>query len=372
MRFLWSDLLWLLLIVPLLIGAYVYALRRRKKTAVRYASLLLLQDAIGRGQRLRRHVPAVLILLAVLCALIGVARPTAVFTLPYKYQTMVLAIDVSRSMRAADMEPTRLGAAQNAVRNFVKELPRNVRVGIVSFAGTAAVVQTPTQSRDELIAAVDRFQLQRQTAIGSGLLLALALLLPDAGIEVDPDSVDDWARSSRQSVELPGSASTGRRPEFRPVSPGSYTAGAIVLLSDGRRTTGPDPLAVAKLAAEHGVRVHTIGFGSKEGGPVDFGDMTIYMRFDEETLKAIARITDGEYSHAGSAADLHNVYKSLTAKLVLERRETEVTAFFGAAAAVFALVAALLSLLWFYPAPQRAVASRSAMANDARARDRPR
>lgn len=350
MRFLWSDLLWLLLIVPLLVAVYVYALRRRKKMALRYASLLLVRDAIGPGQWLRRHLPALLLLLAFTCALLGVARPAAVFTLPYEHQTVVLAIDVSRSMRATDMEPTRLGAAQNAVKAFVKELPSSVRVGIVTFAGSAAIVQTPTHNREELITAVDRFQLQRQTAIGSGLLLALSLLLPDAGIDLEADVFDSgFSRFSRHSVEVPlGSVSRSERREFDPVSPGSYTAGAIVLLSDGRRTTGPDPLAVAKMAAERGVRVHTIGFGSKDGGPVELDDMTVYMRFDEETLKAIAGITEGEYSHAGSAADLHKVYKSLTTKLVLERRETELTAFFGAAAALFALVAAMLSLFWFH------------------------
>ncbi len=347
MRFLWSDLLWLLLTVPMLIAAYVYALRRRKKTALRYASLMLVRDAIGPGQWLRRHLPALLVALALICALLGAARPIAVFTLPASHQTVVLAMDVSRSMRATDMAPSRLGAAQNAVKDFVKDLPPNVRVGIVTFAGTAAIVQTPTQNRDELIAAVDRFQLQRQTAIGSGLLMALSLLLPDAGIDLEADVFDSSFSRRSGGVPLEGARTSGRK-EFKPVPPGSYTAGAIVLLSDGRRTTGPDPLKAAKVAAERGVRVHTIGFGTKEGGPVEFDDMTVYMRFDEEALKAIAGITEGEYSYAGSAADLHKVYKSLTAKLVLERRETELTAFFGAAAALFALVAAVLSLLWFH------------------------
>jgi Ca-activated chloride channel family protein len=347
MRFLWADLLWLLLLVPLLIGAYGYLLRRRKKFALRYASLMLVRDAIGPGQWLRRHLPAVLLVLALTSALIGVARPTAVFTLPSEHQTIVLAMDVSRSMRAADIEPTRLGAAQNAVKAFVKDLPPSVRIGIVTFAGTAAIVQTPTQDREELIAAVDRFQMQRQTAIGSGLLLALSLLLPDAGIDLEADVFDRSFSRRAGGAPLDGVGRAAQR-EVKPVPPGSYSAGAIVLMSDGRRTTGPDPLKAAKMAAERGVRVHTIGFGTKGGGPVEFEDMTIFMRFDEATLKAIAGITEGEYSHAGSAADLHNVYKSLTAKMVLERKETELSAFFGAAAALFALVAGMLSLLWFH------------------------
>lgn len=350
MRFLWFDLLWLLLLVPILIGAYVYALSWRKRSALRYASLLLVRDAIGPGQWLRRYLPAVLLMLGLACALLGAARPSVVFTLPSEHQTVVLAIDVSRSMRATDIEPTRLGAAQNAVKAFVKELPPKVRVGLVTFAGTASIVQTPTRNRDELIAAVDRFQLQRQTAIGSGLLVALSVLLPDVDFGIEAEGFD-W-RDARRTLGVPlEAAPQSEIRDFRPVAPGSYASGAIVLLSDGRRTTGPDPLRVAKLAAERGVRVHTVGFGTQDGGPVDFDDVTVYMRFDEETLKAIAAVTEGEYAHAGNATDLHKVYKNLTAKLVLERRETEVTAFFGAAAALFVLIAATLSLLWFHRTP---------------------
>ena len=349
MRFLWTDSLWLLAIVPLLIGGYVYVLRRRKRSALRYASLMLLRDAIGPGQWVRRHLPALLVVLALTCALLGLARPTAVLTLPNEHQTIVLAIDVSRSMRAIDIEPSRIAAAQSAVKAFVKDLPANVRVGIVTVAGTAAVAQTPTENREELIAAVDRFQLQRQTAIGSGLLLALTVLLPDSGIDLE-EVVFDSAFSRRSGgTPLAGADRPARKDnDFKPVPPGSYTSGAVVLMSDGRRTTGPDPLKAAKMAAERGVRVHTIGFGTEGGGQADVDGMSIFMRFDEAALKAIAAITEGQYSHASSADALHKVYKELTAKMVLERKETEVTAFFGAAAALLALVAATLSLLWFH------------------------
>lgn len=340
MRFLWPDLLWPLLALPLLIGAYVLALRRRSRSAVRYASLMLVREAVGPWQWLRRHLPALLVLLAITFALLGAARPTLVLTLPSQHQTIVLAMDVSRSMRAADVVPTRLGAAQDAVRAFVKDLPPHVRVGIVAFAGSASVVQTPTRNRDALIAAVERFQLQRQTAIGSGLLVALSVLFPDAEFRIDANSYPPYL------LEAP--LRSAPRKDEKPVKPGSYTSGAIVLLSDGRRTTGPDPLDVARLAARRGVRVHTVGFGSGEGAPVDFGGVAIYMRFDEETLKAIAALTEGEYFHASSAKDLHKVYRNLTAKLVLERGDTEITAFFGAAAALFAALAAMLSAVWFH------------------------
>ena len=347
MQFLWPDSLWLLLIVPVLIAAYVYALGRRKKMALRYASLALVRDAIGPGQWLRRHLPALILLLALVSALLGVARPTAVFTLPSEYQTIVLAVDVSRSMRANDMPPSRIEAAQIADRSFIRDLPPNVRVGIVTFAGTAAVVQTPTTNRDDLLAAVDRFQLQHNTATGSGLLLALSLLLPEAGIDLEAEVFD--RNFSRRSGGVPlDPARSADRNGFKPVPPGSYTSGAIVLMSDGRRTMGPDPLAAAKMAAERGVRVHTVGFGAKDGGPVAFDHAVIYMRFDEESLRAIAGLTEGEYFHAGSSSDLRRIYNTLTAKLTLERGRTELSALFGAAAALFALVAAGLSLLWVH------------------------
>lgn len=347
MRFVWSDLLWLLVLVPLAVGAYVYALKRRKKIALRYASLTLVRGALGPRQWIRRHLPALLIVLAVTTALIGTARPTAVFTLPNEHQTIVLAMDVSRSMRATDIQPSRIGAAQEAVKAFLRELPDTVRVGIVTFAGTAAIVQTPTNDREELIAAVDRFQLQRQTAIGSGLLMALSVLLPDAGIDIEEASFDStFSRSAaKKPVTQPESA---ERKDVKPVPPGSYNAGAIILMSDGRNTIGPDPLKVAKQAAERGVRVHTIGFGTAAGGAVDFEEVTIYMRFDEAALKAVAAVTEGQYTHAGSADALHKAYKDLTAKMVLERNETELTAIFAAVAALFALVAATLSMLWFH------------------------
>jgi len=347
MRFLWSDLLWLLLVVPLLIGAYVYVLRRRKRTALRYASLMLVRDALGPGQWLRRHLPALLLLLALIAALLGLARPTDVFTLPDEQRTIVLAIDVSRSMRATDIQPSRMEAAQNAIKAFVAELPANVRVGIVTFAGTAAIVQTPTNNREELIAAVSRFQMQRQTAIGSGLLVALTVLLPDSGIDLEEEIFD--GNFSRRFGTPPSSGVVrSDRKDFKPMPPGSYTAGTIILMSDGRQTTGPDALAAAKMAAERGVRVHTIGFGAAAGGMVDMDETSVFMRFDEEALKAIASVTEATYAHAGSGADLHKVYKALTDKMVLERKETELTAFFSAAAALLALAAAMLSLIWFH------------------------
>jgi Ca-activated chloride channel family protein len=351
MQFLWPELLWLLLAVPALVGAYVVALRRKKKAALRYASLMLVRDAIGRSQGWRRHLPPALFLLAMVIAILGIARPSASITLPSEHMTLILAMDVSRSMQASDVEPTRISAAQATVKSFVEELPRDVRLGIVSFAGTASVVQTPTENHDDLIAAINRFELQRGTATGSGLLVSLAQLLPDAGIDLE-SAVFDPAFSryggGAAAIDRPRKKEKAAKKEFAPVPPGSYTSGAIILLSDGRRTTGPDPIEAAKLAADHGVRVYTVGFGTKDGGMIGDGQWSFYVRLDEDTLKSIASITGAEYFHAGTAADLRQVYKKLTLKLGLERNETEIGALFSAAAALLLVLSAVLSLLWFH------------------------
>jgi len=357
MRFLWPHLLWLLLALPALVAAYLYALRRKKKVAVRYSSLMLIRDALGPAQRWRRHLPPVLFLLALATGILAIARPTASVVLPADHSTLIMAMDVSRSMQAADVEPNRISAAQTAAKSFIEALPRNIRLGIVAFAGTASVVQTPTQNRDDLIAAIDRFQLQRGTATGSGLLVALAQLFPDAGIDLEAILYDNayyrygviTRDTGASSIDRARKATKAEKKNFTPAVPGSYTSGAIILLSDGRRTTGPDPLEAARMAADRGVRVFTVGFGTKDGGTIPgFEGMGFYVRLDEETLKAVANITGAEYFHAGSAADLRKVYQSLNTKFAMERQETEISALLSAAAALLVIGAAALSLLWFH------------------------
>jgi len=348
MTFLWPNMLWLLAAVPALVAAYVWLLRRKKRSAVRYASLRLVQQALGRTQRIRRHVPPALFLLATIVAILAIARPTAIVTLPSQQQTVILTMDVSLSMRAADVEPTRLGAAQAAAKAFVQDLPPGVRVGIVSFAGAATVVQPPTRNREDLIEAIDRFELQRHTAIGSGIIVSLAALFPDEGIDVEALTIGNgFSRDMTRGVALDKAKKSDKKP-FTPVPPGSYTSAAIILLTDGRRTIGPDPLDAAKMAADHGVRVYTVGFGTAEGASVGFEGWSIFMRFDEETLRSIADITRAEYFHAKSANDLKKVYADLGSRLVLQKEPTEITALFSATAAVLVLLAAALSVLWFH------------------------
>jgi Ca-activated chloride channel family protein len=266
----------------------------------------------------------------------------AVVTLPTQQQTLILAMDVSGSMRAADVQPNRLVASQNAAKQFVAELPRDVRVGVVAFAGTAQLVQPPTLSRQDIVDAIDRFQLQRATAIGSAIVISLATIFPEAGIDLSQVTGE---RKMPKALQLDSQQKAEE--EFKPVPPGSYSSAAVILLTDGQRTTGPDPIDVAKMAAERGVKVFTVGFGTKDGEVIGFEGWSMRVRLDEDTLKSIADITKAEYFYAGTAQDLKKAYEALSSRLVMEKKETEITSLFAAAAALLTLLAAGLSVWWF-------------------------
>ena len=342
MNFLWPQFLWLLLALPLLVGLYVLLLRRKKKLAVRYASLAIVKEAMGAGQQVRRHIPPILFLLAMAALLLAAARPVAVVTLPSNQQTIILAMDVSGSMRATDVQPNRLVAAQNAAKAFIGELPRHVKVGIVAFAGSAQVAQLPTVNREDLVTAIDRFQLQRATATGNAIVISLATLFPDAGIDLETMQT---GRERPRGLSL--DADRKPKKEFTPVAPGSFPSAAIIMLTDGQRTTGVDPLDAAKMAADRGVRVYTVGIGTVDGETIGFEGWSMRVRLDEETLKAIAQKTSAEYFYAGTAQDLKKVYTALSSKLTVEKKETEISALFAMAAAALVLLSAGLSLVWF-------------------------
>ena len=348
MTFLWPQFLWLLLALPLLVLLYVWLLRRKKKNALQYASLSIVREAMGKGQSVRRHIPPVLFLLALAAMLLASSRPFAVVTLPSDQQTIMLAMDVSGSMRATDVKPNRLVASQEAAKAFLAELPRNIKVGIVAFAGTASVVQPPTLSREDLVAAIDKFQLQRGTAIGNGIVVSMAELFPDAGIDL---ASMQYGRDRQRGVAIDQSAREGKdnkeKKLFVPVAPGSYTSAAIILLTDGQRTTGVDSMDAAKVAADRGVRIYTVGIGTVDGETIGFEGWSMRVKLDEETLKGIARNTQAEYFYAGTATDLKKVYESLSSRLTVVKKETEISAILALVAAALALLSAGLSLAWF-------------------------
>src|SRR5438105_5559994 len=307
----------------------------------------MVRDAMSAGQRFRRHVPALLFLVALTALVVAVARPTATLTLPSQHEIIILAMDVSGSMRAADVEPNRIGAAQAAARAFVADQPASARIGVVSFAATASVVQPPTRNRDDILAAIDRFQLQRGTAVGSGILVSLKTIFPDVEFDLRASNPrGDSARDSKRGVSLDQPRATDKAAD-KPAHPGSFTSAVIILLSDGQTTTGPDPIESARMAADRGVRVFTVGIGTPNGEILGSEGWSMRVRLDEEALKTIANVTRGEYFYAGTATDLKKIYDSMNSRMVLETKEMEVSALFSAVAAALALVAAMLSMFWY-------------------------
>jgi Ca-activated chloride channel family protein len=252
-------------------------------------------------------------------------------------------MDVSLSMRATDLKPNRLVAAQEAAKAFLAELPPDIKVGIVTFAGTTQLVQAPTHNRENLVAAIDRFQMQRGTAVGNAIVVSLATIFPDEGIDLGEltfgsptrgKSLDDKSKPSKKEVT--------------PVAPGSYESAAIILLTDGRRTTGIDTEEAAKMAADRGVRVYAIGLGTVDGAVPAYDSWTaIYMKLDEPSLRAVAQKTQAEYYYAGDAEALKNVYTQLTTRVQVEKKETELSALLALMSAALSIAAAALSLLWF-------------------------
>ncbi len=341
MSFLWANILWLLFLVPALVAVYILAQRRRQKYVLRYASLSLVREALGRGPGIRRHIPPALFLVGIAVMIVAVARPTATVMLPSEQGTVILTLDVSGSMRAEDLKPTRLEAAKAAARTFVEKQPKNVRIGIVSFSDSASILQMPTTDRDAVLAAINRLSNQRRTAIGSGILSSLDAIFEEQGVRVTPQTYP----SRDQPL---GSSPT---PALAPLPPGTFAPAIVVLLSDGQSNTGPRPLDILEEASNRGVRVYTVGIGSPEGAVLRTEGFAMRVRLDEETLKGIAKGTSAAYFKAESETDLSSIYEDLSKKLVFHPEKTEITAFFAGGAAVLFLAAGALSMLWFNRLP---------------------
>ncbi len=336
MTFLWARMLWLLLIVPALVAAYILAQRRRQKYALRYASLSLVKEALGRGPGWRRHVPAILFLTAMTVMIAALARPAAIVVLPSQQGTIILTLDNSGSMRADDVKPSRMEAAKAAAKAFVAKQPKSQRVGVVGFAGTASLVQPPTRDHDAINAAIDRLTLQRATAIGSGILTSLNAILEEYGdrpVSFQPEPFG----GEQQSAPLA---------QGEPIS-----TAIIVLMSDGQSNTGPPPLEVVEQAASRGIKIYTVGLGSPDGTIITFYNRAMRVRLDEETLKRIAEKTNAAYFRAGTDTDLKEIYENLGSRLVFKPERMEITALFAAVAAFLMLGAGGLSLLWFNRLP---------------------
>ncbi len=343
----WPGFLYFLGLIPLIVAAYVWILRRRHRFAVRYSSLSLVREAIPRGSWLRRHLPFILFVFALASLIVALARPVTKVIVPAGKTVVILAIDVSRSMCAADIPPNRLEAAKSAAQGFVEKQDTNVLIGVVAFSGFAELVQPPTSDKELLNHAIERLTTGRRTAIGSAILESL-----DAIAEIDnrvaPSDQDPL--SETQNLPLPK---------------GKFVPHIVVLLTDGRANAGVYPLDAAQQAVERGVRVYTIGFGTANGNipssclsPSRFGEQFGNQGFgggfrrgiDEETLIQIADMTGGAYFPAASSGELVDVFQNLPTDLITKEEVMEVSVIFSAFGAALAALAILFSLIW-HPLP---------------------
>jgi len=361
MDLLWPGFLALLGLIPLLAIIYIWMLRRRRRSTVRYSSLSLVRAAMSSQSRWKRHVPFVLFLLAMTSLVLALTRPVTVVSVPTDRTTILLSIDVSRSMCSTDIDPTRLQAAQAAALSFIQRQGSRTQIGVVAFSGFAEIIQPPTTDSEMLQSAIESLATGRRTAIGSGILKAI-----DAIAEIDP-AVALSITSSRSDLVV------------TPVPHGAYVPDIIVLLTDGVSNAGPLPLDAAQQAADRGVRVYTIGFGTAAGSPFppcgqrfvgrepfnggggqfgggqfggggggggQFGGGGFRRGIDEETLKQVAALTGGEYYSAESAGELNNVFQNLPTYLITKHETTEISVVLAAIGAVLALAAIILAQLW--------------------------
>ncbi len=341
MYFQWPFMLWLLLLIPVLVAAYIIAQRRRQKYALRFASLSLVKDALGRGPGFRRHIPPIIFLLALTVMIFAIARPIAVVTLPSQEGTVILTMDVSGSMMADDLKPTRMEAAKAAARAFVDKQPPGVLIGVVSFSDNASIIQAPTDDKTAVLAAINRLEPQRATAIGRGLLTSLDAIYANANAEAE----------AGLAPRLPPGVEPTPTPSPTPVPKGTYEPAIIVLLTDGENNQFPAPMQIINQVVDRGIRVYTVGIGSVQGTILHIQGRSIRVRLDETTLKQIADATDGQYYNASNTNDLRTIYENLSTHLVLRAQKQEITFALTSVAALLSLIAGFLSLLWFNRLP---------------------
>ena len=322
MTFAWPWMLLSLAAVPLVVVGYRRLLRRQAVRQEQLAALGMVATGVTRSRRGRNTGPA-LLLGALTLLLVSLARPEATIAEPRREGTVILAFDVSTSMAATDLSPTRLEAAKAAARTVVSRQPASIRVGVVAFGESGIITQQPTTAQDEVLAAIERLSPQGGTAVGRGILTSLTAI---AGRPVLLD--DSPSASDLEAADV-----------------GYFGSSAVVLLSDGENTAEPDPLALAELASTAGVRIHPIGIGSAEGTVLEVDGFQVATALDERLLRQIAETTDGTYYAAADEKSLAQVYSAIELGWSTEARRLEVTALFAAGAAVLLLAGAMLSLV---------------------------
>lgn len=335
MSFIWTSMLWSLILIPLLVLLYLRMQRRRAHIALRYGSLGLVQQASGRGVGIRRNVPAILFLVGLTVLFVALARPQMVIGLPKVEGIVILAFDVSGSMAAEDFEPNRLEAAKAVAIDFVSRQPSTVKVGVVAFSESGLSVQIPSEDQTAIIDAIERLKPQRGTSLANGIVASLNTIATLTGQE---------PIVGFEGAEVP--APLNGTPEIS-----ADQSSAIVLFTDGENNMNPDPVEAALLAAERGVRIHTIAVGSPEGTELTVNGFTVFTQVDEAALQQISEITQGVYYNAQDEDDLRAVYESIEPRLKIEEEAQEVTAVFAGISILILLIGGLLSLLWFSRVP---------------------
>jgi len=334
MTLIWPWMLLTLLLVPLFVALYLRLLRQRQQALSNLGPLALVQNTSGGNVGRRRHVPPALFLLGLTCLLFGLSRPELPVSLPRIEGTVILAFDVSNSMLADDLEPTRIEAARAAARAFVENQPSTIQIGVVAFANGGLVVQPPTDVPADVLAAIDRLTPQGGTSLGQGIFIALNAI---AG---EPIGLDEATLAESALPE-----------EIPPIDIGDYSSAVILLLTDGENTSAPEPLDVAQLAAEAGVRIYPVGIGSAEGAVLEVDGFNVLTRLDEPALQAIADVTNGVYYHAEDEESLQEIYRTIDLQMTIKGEEMEVTSILAGIGALFFLMGGGLSMVWFGRVP---------------------
>ena len=330
MSFLWPLMLVLLILIPILTGLYFRLQRRRRLIAKNFGSLGFGSGAMPQPG-FRRHVPPILFMFGLVVLIVALARPQTVVSLPRIEGTVILAFDVSGSMAAEDMKPTRMEAAKAAARDFINRQPRSIQIGVTAFSDNGFSVQVPTNDRDAVLAAINRMAPQHGTSLANGIIASLKTI--DSNNNPGPLTYSNLTPAPT--------------PSPTPVPQGTYTSAAIVLLTDGDNNEAPDPLAAAKTAADRGVRVYTIGLGSPSGTTLHINGFTVRTQLDEAILQQISQATGGVYYNAANQEDLTKIYDNIKPQFTVKPTNTEVTSLFSGASILILLIGGLLSLLWF-------------------------
>ena len=335
MSFISPEMFSLLISIPLFVLLYLRLQLRRKRIAEAYNKFGLAQMQ-GRDLGRRRHVPLILFLVGLTVLIVALTRPQAVVSLPKIQGTIILAFDVSGSMAADDLQPTRMEAAKAAARQFVDKQPSGISIGVVVFSDGGISVQPPTDNREETLSTIDRLVPRRGTSIGNGILVALNTIAVDAG---DPPILNTNDLSQDPAV-APVEAPQGW-----------YPSAVIVLFSDGENNQEPDPAMAAELAADLGVRVYTVGVGTTAGTAIEVEGMTVHSSLDEAMLLFIANESGGSYYNAGNQEELGRIYRDIEPKLSIKPEEIEMTSVFAGLGMIVFLIGGMLSLLWFGHVP---------------------